>query len=131
MDRRPDHHLAIDHDAGQQLSPAQPIEVGGSAEQVIHSSRASWRSADPAEVLGHAWDDDLVVFVRGTAATHWLNPSLAAVFDVLRSSQAPVSTLELAAGLQLNDEGEAAVLQECLEELRSLGLARLETATPR
>jgi hypothetical protein len=102
--------------------------VGWQEAQLIESTRLGWRSAGADDVVVRRWDADWVVFVRSTAATHWLSPSLAAVFDALRACSRPVSAHELAVAMEIGDDSEAAALKDCLSELRSLGLARREPA---
>lgn len=81
-------------------------------------------------MLYHRWGEDVVVFVRCSGATHWLNPALAVILDRLRAADRALSELQLAAELELAGADDAADLRSCLIELEALGLVTRAPGRP-
>jgi hypothetical protein len=103
------------------------LRPDGALTEESMTPAARWR-AEPA-VRFYRWDADTVVYVPGTAATHWLETDAAMVFLALQASTYPPTVLELAAALGPGCvAADRADLEALLLQLNSLGIASIAPA---
>jgi hypothetical protein len=85
-----------------------------------------WIAAPEPAVSVRRWNDDTVVYVVESAATHWLEKSAAAVFLALQSAKRALTTHEIAATAAACIDDEGIDLEALLLQLHSLGLVFIE-----
>lgn len=89
-----------------------------------------WIAAPEPAVSVRRWNDDTVVYVVESAATHWLEKSAAAVFLALQSAKRALTTHEIAATAAACIDG-GVDLEALLLQLHALGLVFIEPPAPR